>query len=113
MVGDGWHRGSVLGTGDGEGLTKASILTGLGWVAASKVCLTLWLRMARPEPCSSAPDTVNIFLVFLKDFDLPSSLTFCRNGASSRERAKGNLKGDKKQTGVRFWREAARLTIYG
>jgi hypothetical protein len=69
--------------------------------------------MARPEPCSSAPDTVNIFLVFLKDFDLPSSLTFCRSGASSRERAKGNLKGDKKQTGVRFWREAARLTIYG
>lgn len=75
MVGDGWHRGSVLGTGDGEGLTKASILTGLGWVAVSEVCLTLWLRMARPEPCSSAPDTVNIFLVCLKDFDLPLLLS--------------------------------------
>lgn len=75
MVGVGWHQGSVLGTGDREGLTKASILTGLGWVAVSKVCLTLWLRMARPEPCSSAPDTVNIFLVFLKDFDLPLLLS--------------------------------------
>lgn len=51
-------------TVDVEGVTKASILTGLGWVAGDKVCLTLWLRMARPEPCSSAPDTVNIFWYF-------------------------------------------------
>lgn len=44
---------SRLSPGDwglGEGLTKASTLTDLGWVAVSKSCLTLWLRMARPEP---------------------------------------------------------------
>lgn len=62
--------GFEAGDRDGEGLTKASVLTGLGWGQATGLPHPL-VRMARPEPCSSAPDTVNIFLVFLKDFDLP------------------------------------------